>query len=384
MMRIVIEYMREIHKKMKLSPNDIMYVKGVYESFYGPIERIDDYFRVRKAERLKELPTMLFGYGDEYFEDYSISPKDMEFKVVKMKSREFDILLEYTSSFCNDQNPGKSLRYAVIEQNTGRYVGFIKLGSPVINMRPRNIMFGGPPNLELFNKSAIMGFVIVPVQPFGYNYLGGKLLALICTSHFIRREINDKYDVNMCMFETTSLYGNLKSASQYDGLKPFMRYKGLSDSKFLLNFGDKEYEDLRKFFVERNGGKSLVDDGASSRKLKTSNAMLGILKSNLRDYDLQMYEKFVKFIESKVGITTRKRYYISFYGYQNVTEYMTGKNSKLVKNVNFDRFELNSVIDWWKNKAQRRYDKLKGNGDLRIEQEIWDDDKIKDKYDIIR
>ena len=63
---------------------------------------------------------------------------------------------------------------------------------------------------------------------------------------------------------------------------------------------------------------------------------------------------------------------------------MTGKNSKLVKNVNFDRFELNSVIDWWKNKAQRRYDKLKGNGDLRIEQEIWDADKIKDEYDIIR
>ena len=37
------------------------------------------------------------------------------------------------------------------------------------------------------------------------------------------------------MFETTSLYGNSKSASQYDGMKPMLRYKGLTDSDFILN-----------------------------------------------------------------------------------------------------------------------------------------------------
>ena len=31
--------------------------------------------------------------------------------------------------------------------------------------------------------------------------------------------------MNLCMFETTSLYGNSKSASQYDGMKPYLRYK---------------------------------------------------------------------------------------------------------------------------------------------------------------
>jgi len=369
---------------MKLSPSDIMYVKNVYEEFYGQMHRIDDYFRVRKSERLNEMPSMLFGFEEEYFSDYNMSPKDMNFKIVKLKPREFDVLLEYTSSFCNDQNPGKSMRYAVVEENTGKYVGFIKLGSPVINMRPRNILFDGPPELGIFNRSAIMGFVIVPVQPFGYNYLGGKLLALICSSHFVRREVSKKYDVDLCMFETTSLYGNLKSSSQYDGLKPFIRYKGLSDSRFLLNLGDKEYETLRNFYVERNGGNSLVDDGASSRKLKTQSAMLGILKSNLKEYDLKMYNEFDKFIESKVDITTRKRYYISFYGYQNIPEYITGKDKELVKNVNFDRFELDYVIDWWKNKSQKRFDKLKNNGNLRTEQEIWDINNVKKDYDIIR
>ena len=60
--------------------------------------------------------------------------------------------------------------------NTGKYVGFMRFGSPVINMRPRNVLLGNVPDLPVFNKTAIMGFVIVPSQPFGYNYLGVSYL----------------------------------------------------------------------------------------------------------------------------------------------------------------------------------------------------------------
>ena len=51
------------------------------------------------------------------------------------------------------------------------------------NMKPRNILLGNVPELVNFNKTCIMGFVIVPSQPFGYNYLGGKLLALNAPDH---------------------------------------------------------------------------------------------------------------------------------------------------------------------------------------------------------
>ena len=53
--------------------------------------------------------------------------------------------------------------------------------------------------------------VIVATQPFGYNYLGGKLLAGICNSHAVRRMLNEKYDTEFCLFETTSLYGSIKT-----------------------------------------------------------------------------------------------------------------------------------------------------------------------------
>ena len=41
--------------------------------------------------------------------------------------------------------------------------------------------------------------------------------------------------MNLVMFETTSLYGIVNHASQYDGMKPMLRYKGLTDSDFILN-----------------------------------------------------------------------------------------------------------------------------------------------------
>ena len=100
-------------------------------------------------------------------------------------------------------------------------------------MKPRNTLLGNIPELTSFNKTTIMGFVIVPTQPFGYNYLGGKLLAALCCSHEVREKLNKKYDMNLVMFETTSLYGNSKSASQYDGMKPMLKYKGLTDSDFI-------------------------------------------------------------------------------------------------------------------------------------------------------
>ena len=51
--------------------------------------------------------------------------------------------------------------------------------------------------------------------------------------HDVRRMLNKKYDTEFCLFETTSLY-NIKGASMYDGMRPFLRYKGDTMSSFLL------------------------------------------------------------------------------------------------------------------------------------------------------
>ena len=59
--------------------------------------------------------------------------------------------------------------------------------------------------------------------------------------------------MNLVMFETTSLYGNSKSASQYDGMKPMLRYKGLTDSDFIPMIHAKPFKDLQNYVESRTG-----------------------------------------------------------------------------------------------------------------------------------
>ena len=178
-------------------------------NYFKDFNRIDDYFRARKIERVKNIPAPLPGMAleDDLFQNFDMHPEDMNFEVVQIPTKLFDTLLEKTASFSPDENPGKTLKVVVKETNTNTVVGFIRYGSPLINSKPRNDYLGGVPDLDIFNKRAIMGFNIVPVQPFGFNCLGGKLLAAICCSHATRRMLNNKYDTEFCLFETTSLYG---------------------------------------------------------------------------------------------------------------------------------------------------------------------------------
>jgi len=278
--------------------------------------------------------------------------------------------------------------WLVKEKNSGMVVGMIRFGSPTINSRPRNEWLGKPLDtlnpdiMRRFNQSVIMGFNIVPTQPFGFNYLGGKLLAAICCSHTVREALNKKYDANICMFETTSLYGSSKASSMYDGMKPFLRFNGLTDSNFAPLINDNNFRKLNDWFKERNGGEYLVPADASSRKLKTQTKMASIIKSSLKSHDGSAYAKFCETFSNAKGLTEKKRSFFSTYGYDNVPQYLNMETDTLIKKDNFDRFELESVIDWWRNKAGKRYESLKEDGRLRSVVETWNTNA--EDIDIIR
>ena len=224
---------------MILERQDAIWAATKLMNYFKDFNRIDDYFRARKIERVKDIPAGLPGMSieDDLFQEFDMHPEDMNFQVAVVPTEVFDTLLEKTASFSPDENPGKTLKVVVKETTTNTIVGFIRYGSPLINSKPRNDYLGNIPDLDIFNKRAIMGFNIVPAQPFGFNCLGGKLLAAICCSHATRRMLNKKYDTEFCLFETTSLYGNLKGGSMYDGMRPYLRYKGDTQSKFLLTLG---------------------------------------------------------------------------------------------------------------------------------------------------
>ena len=385
---------------LKLTKEETFDIVDKVNDHYSTFNDIETYYRYKKKKRLENLPSSLslFGVGPEndLFNFPELAPKDMEFELVatsdkaeegKILGRDYTNLLEITASFNVDANVGRSIRFCVREKTTGKYVGFLKLGSPVINIRPRNDYFGVKKTpLDLANKHFVNGFNIVPAQPFGFNCLGGKLIALICVCHEVREFVNNKYDdMEALFFETTSLYGSIKNISQYDGLKPFMRHKGDTISKLLLNLPDELYKETRNFLVEKNGGPLYKTDKKlpTSVKMRTQDKIYSILKNNLKEYDSTKHAEFSELLKEKMAITTQKRYYISDYGFANTKDYIFGKTDKLIKKPNYDSYSFDNLISWWKKKAQKRWEKLRAEGRIRKDLEYWNSSNI-ETLDIIR
>jgi hypothetical protein len=371
---------------MIISEADATWAADEFINYFGNFTSIEDYLRFVKRELVPKT-NPLMSHEDEFFNE-DISPEEMEFEIRFIGDRfpnslpqdHYKNLLAAVSSHNNESNiPGRELRWMVYEKRTQKIVGFIRFGSPTINSKPRNLWLGQPANLSLLNRHTAMGFVIVPSQPFGYNFLGGKLLALLCVSHFARETLNKVFEKDIALFETTSLYGSTTSASQYDGLKPFFRYKGLTESKFLPLLHDRVFHKLHDRFTLLNNNTPLTDNKASSKKMKRQSKMIASIKKSLKDQD--KLQHFNSVIEMAFGLTQKKRFYISDYGYGNVREVIRGDQDKLVRGQNWDKFYLDNIISWWKRKATKRYETLKRDGRFRDKVELWSQD---DNIQIIR
>ena len=371
---------------MIVSEQDAVWAADEFIKYYVNFTSIEDYLRYVKKEVILQS-NQIVSLQEEFFNE-DISPDDMEFDIKFIGGRfqnslpqdYYVNLLKAVSSHNNESNiPGRELRWIIFEKKTQKVVGFIRFGSPTINSKPRNIWLGKQPDLRIFNRHAVMGFVIVPSQPFGYNYLGGKLLALLCCSHFAREKLNEVFEKDIALFETTSLYGSTTDSSQYDGLKPFMRYKGLTESKFLPLLHDDIFHKLHNRFTLLNNNTPLTDNKASSKKMKRQTKMISIIRNSLQNQE--KLSEFNSVIGNAFELTQKKRFYTSEYGYQNVRQVILGEEEKLVRGPNWDKFELENIISWWKKKATKRYEKLKQEGRFRTKVELWTED---DDIQIIR
>ena len=341
-----------------LSECDAIWAADQFIEYYSKFNRIDDYMRFVKQSRIKNSSGKLFGPEEEIFSDFSVEPNDMSFTIhevdtsSKPKSKYnqelySEILNMTASNAIEEAIPGRTIKWIVTEDTTNKVVGVIRFGSPTINSKPRNDYFGEVLPLSKINHEFVMGFNIVPVQPFGYNYLGGKLLALLASSNELKRQFNAKYGTDLQYFETTSLYGTTKGVSMYDGLKPYIRHIGDTESNFLPLFHDDYFREMFWWFNNNaNDGERLISADKSSKKLKIQTKMISIIIKSLRD-DSKLNE-FKQSIDHAKTLTEKKRYYISKFGY-----------------------EPEEVIEWWKVKATRRHEKLLQDNKLRTELELW-------------
>ena len=130
----------------------------------------------------------------------------------------------FSSTMKNNSNIGRNLFYAAKDRVTGKYLGVMCISSDFLDLTPRDSAIGWSRDVKtqqgMINHTAI-GSTIVPLQPLGYNYMGGKLLALLCLSDTVQKDWKERYKDTLVGVTTTSLYGKAKAngLSQYDGLE---------------------------------------------------------------------------------------------------------------------------------------------------------------------
>ena len=97
----------------------------------------------------------------------------------------------FSSTMKNNSNIGRNLFYVIEDEVTEKYLGVICISSDFLDLTPRDNAIGWPRDVKtkqnMINHTAI-GSTIVPLQPLGFNYMGGKLLALLCLSDTVQKD----------------------------------------------------------------------------------------------------------------------------------------------------------------------------------------------------
>lgn len=160
----------------------------------------------------------------------------------------------FSSTMKNNSNIGRNLNFIVRDKVTKKYLGVICISSDFLDLTPRDKFIGWSRELKtqggMINHTAI-GSTIVPLQPLGYNYVGGKLLALLCLSDTVQETWQRLYGDKLVGVTTTSLYGKTKQGglSQYDNLdywKPMgftsgsVSFEPLADTRYMIRDWLKE------------------------------------------------------------------------------------------------------------------------------------------------
>lgn len=255
--------------------------------------------------------------------------------------------------FCHtmeyNQNPGRFLRFLVLDKKTRKYLGAMSVASDVIVITDRDNYIGWTSDNRLKDKKlahSAIGSCIMPTQPFGFNFLGGKLMACLVTSKVIRDMWEELYDQKLVGMTTTSLYG---SYSMYNNI-PWWHKCGSSSGKILIKPDQSCYETWHQWIKDNKKEKYLkamtqkegVSGPVTGAKLKVLSMIMDACEIKQKDY-VHGYERGV--------------YYSPFY--KNTKEFLqnkiTEKDLQMHPRIQGD---VQSIMEWWRPKAINRFRKL--------------------------
>ena len=273
-------------------------------------------------------------------------------------------------------NPGRNIKFYVKDKVSNKYLGVICMGSDVTSLGSRDEYIGWTRDNKFkdgkLNHTAI-GTSIIATQPLGYNFLGGKLVSALVTCSTIRDKWQEMYNETLVGATTTALYG---IHSQYNGI-PHWKTLGETKGKISIKPDDSAYDVWHQWLKDNETEKyeklvELRPNGQPQTGIK---------------------QKIIQMIYQELGIKRAKyehgfkrgAYYADIY--ENGRPFLRNEinEDELVMKEKY-KLDYDRIINWWKPKAIRRYEKLHKENRLKPEQLFYSDiigmswEETKEKY----
>ncbi len=263
----------------------------------------------------------------------------------------------HTMSF--DQSPGRFIRFLVIDDNSGKYLGATSISNDVMALTCRDKFIGWSSDNRIKDGKLIhsaIGSCLMGTQPFGYNFLGGKLVASLTLSKHVRDTWEQVVGKKLLGMTTTSLYG---PNSMYCGI-PYWDGCGCSAGKISIKPDDFFY-DIWHDYIKTNRAQEYAD------KVGKDNPDDGPV-TGIKQRILEIIFRELSISSSKYNHGFERGVYYSCF-YKETKDFLSGKISSTDNMTLIPRFEKDAagMIEWWRKKAINRYSKLHDENRLKPE-----------------
>jgi len=363
----------EKHKQEFIDNMDMLKTMSVQEqTLYKKWQEFNKSEKLRsKADKLDKVQQQMWTPTDIYDKEKTIQEiQDLEPIVEYTDDNEtWTLLRQGISSMEFVANPGRNIKFFVKDKITNKYLGVICMGSDVVSIKVRDEFLGWTKENKLDDaklQHTAIGTSIIATQPLGYNFLGGKLVSALVTCSTIRNKWKENYNQTLAGITTTALYG---IHSQYNGI-PHWKTLGETAGQINLKPDDSIYLVWNQWLKENHPEEHHKAVNATGPKNNVINRIFKHLGMKAKDYQ-HGFKRGVYFADI----------------YENGKEFFRSniEEKDLVMKEKY-KLDYDRIINWWKPKAIRRYEKLHSENRLKPEQLFYSDimdmswEETKEKY----
>ena len=363
----------EKHKQEFIDNMDMLKTMSVQEqTLYKKWQEFNKSDKLRsKADKLDQVQQQMWTPTDLSDKEKTIQEiQDLEPIVEHTTDNEtWTLLRQGISSMEFVANPGRNQKFFVKDKKTNKYLGVICMGSDVVSIKVRDAFLGWTKENKLDDaklQHTAIGTSIIATQPLGYNFLGGKLVSALVTCSTIRNKWKEAYDQTLAGITTTALYG---VHSQYNGI-PHWKTLGETAGQINLKPDDSIYLVWNQWLKENHPEEHHKAVNATGPKNNVINRIFKHLGMKAKDYQ-HGFKRGVYFADI----------------YENGKEFFKSNidEKDLIMKEKY-QLDYDRIINWWKPKAIRRYEKLHSENRLKPEQLFYSDimdmswEETKEKY----